>query len=121
MTGLYGGGILLADSEDGLDLSGILELRPDQTYRLIGSMVSTNQRYYGDLAIADQGLFGGVLYITETVHNEIQQIDPNGTHSTWATGFVDIDALSISPDGNFIVVCPITETSITSHFFSCIT
>ncbi|MEL6797674.1 MAG: hypothetical protein AAFO89_12740 [Planctomycetota bacterium] len=44
------------------------------------------------------------MYVTETLSNEIQQVTPDGTHTTWATGFTGIDSLSISPDGESMYV-----------------
>ncbi len=108
VTGLYGSGVLLADSDGNHDnITAIYELRDVLSggiYRLIGSEVPTSQRFYGDLAIAADGDFGGVIYITERHTDEIQQVAPDGTHTTWATGFVDIDSLSITPDGSTMYV-----------------
>lgn len=108
VTGLYGGGILLADSDgNNDDITVIYELRDvlsGGTYRAIGSTVSTTVRSYGDLAIAAGGDFGGVVYVTDRVTDEIQQVAPDGTHTTWATGFDTIDSLSISPDGSEMYV-----------------
>lgn len=101
VTGLYGGGILLADTDDNDQRSAIYELRDVMTggaYRTIAS-VNWNTRRYGDLAIAAAGDFGGVVYITETLSNQIQQVAPDGTHTTWASGFSGLDALAISHDG----------------------
>lgn len=50
------------------------------------------------------GVFGGMIYVTERLTDEIQTVDPNGLHSTWASGFVGIDSLSISPDGDSMYV-----------------
>ena len=83
VTGLYGGGILLADTDDNDQRSAIYELRDVMTggaYRTIAS-VNWNTRRYGDLAIAAAGDFGGVVYITETLSNQIQQVAPDGTHT----------------------------------------
>lgn len=101
VTGLYGGGILLADTDDNDQRSAIYELRDVTTggsYRTI-SNVNWNTRRYGDLAIAAGGDFGGVVYITEQLSNQIQQVAPDGTHTTWASGFTGLDALAISHDG----------------------
>jgi hypothetical protein len=101
VTGLYGGGILIADTDDDDQRSAIYELRDvltGGTYRQI-SNVNWNTRRYGDLAIAAVGDFGGVIYITETLSNQIQQVAPDGTHTTWASGFTGLDALAISDDG----------------------
>ena len=101
VTGLYGGGILIADTDDNDQRSAIYELRnvmTGGTYRTI-SNVHWNTRRYGDLAIAASGDFGGVIYITETLSNQIQQVATDGTHTTWASGFTGLDALAISHDG----------------------
>ncbi|MFI4917712.1 MAG: hypothetical protein ACIAS6_14560, partial [Phycisphaerales bacterium JB060] len=108
VSGAYGGGILLADSDpNNDDITAIYELRVDgglASYRPIGGAVATDQRFYGDLAIAEGGPLGGVIYITDQVTNEIQTVDAGGTHATWATGFTNIDTLSISPDGQSMYV-----------------
>ncbi len=108
LSGLYGGGFLIADTDTNNDaLTAIYELNDVSsggTYRLIGSTVPVGVRRYGDLGIAASGSFGGVIYITERLTDEIQQVAPDGTHTTWATGFVGIDSLSISPDGESMYV-----------------
>ncbi|MEM1186365.1 MAG: hypothetical protein AAGI53_15360 [Planctomycetota bacterium] len=108
--GIYGGAFLLADSDCNSSTS------PDSTlwslsdpltggaYSDIASPVACTLRRYGDLDIVAAGPFGGVIYITEQVSNEIQQVAPDGTHTTWATGFAGIDALSIAPDGESMYV-----------------
>ena len=108
VTGSHGGGMLLADTDFNTDAkSAIYELRnvlAGGTYRAIYGPVSSNIKRYGDLAIADSGDFGGVIYVTETLTDEIQQVAPDGSHTTWATGFTGIDSLSISPDGSSMYV-----------------
>jgi hypothetical protein len=107
-TGFYGGGVLLADSDPNHDdVTAIYELRDvlgGGLYRLITDEVPTSTRFYGDLAIADVGDFGGVIYVTEQITDEIQLVTPDGTHMSWATGFAGIDSLSIAPDGDFMYV-----------------
>ena len=108
VTGLYGGGILLADHDPNTDAkTAIYELRDvlaGGSYRAIFGPVDSDTKQYGDLAIAASGSFGGVIYITETLTEEIQQVATDGTHTSWATGFVGIDSLSISPDGESMYV-----------------
>ena len=106
-TGLYGGGVLLTDSDTDDNVTALYELFDVDAldpYRLIGVTSTTSQRFYGDLDIADSGPFGGVVYVTEQISDQIQQVAPDGTHTTWATGFVGIDSLSISPDGESMYV-----------------
>jgi hypothetical protein len=108
-TGKYGGGILIADTDPNNDnITAIYELEEagllGGVYRVIGSEVPTGTLSYGDLAIAATGDFGGVIYVTETLTDEIQQVAPDGTHTTWATGFNGIDSLSITPDGSTMYV-----------------
>ncbi len=108
VTGLYGGGLLLADSDWNTDeMAAIYELRDvvqGGTYRAIFGPVHSVTPRYGDLAIAATGDFGGVIYVTEMPNDEIQQVTPDGAHTTWATGFTGIDSLSISPDGQSMYV-----------------
>ncbi len=108
LTGAYGGGILLADSEDEYELTTLWELRPDNTYRIIGSAVPWTERFYTDLAVVAAGVHSGVVYVNESVSDSIQQVDPNGVHTPWATGFINIDSLSISPDGQSMYVSDAT-------------
>jgi hypothetical protein len=107
-TGLYGGGVLLADSDQNHDgLTALYELRNvlgGGTYRLIGSTVSTALRFYGDLAISETGAFGRMAYITDQVTDTIQTVDTNGVHTTWASGFSGIDSLCISAGGDYMFV-----------------
>ncbi len=107
-TGLYGGGLLLADDDVNTDgLAAIYELREATSggvYRAIFGPISTTIKQYADLDIAAAGSLGGVIFVTEKITDEIQQVAPDGTHSTWATGFVGIGALSISPDGESMYV-----------------
>ncbi|MBX3323288.1 MAG: hypothetical protein KF757_09890 [Phycisphaeraceae bacterium] len=101
VTGLYGGGVLIADSDDNDQRSAIYEMRnvmTGGTYRQI-SNVHWNTLRYGDLAIVAGGDFGGVIYITDTLSNQIQQVATDGTHTMWASGFTGLDALAISHDG----------------------
>ncbi|UYV12680.1 MAG: hypothetical protein NCW75_15490 [Phycisphaera sp.] len=101
-TGRYGGGVLLADTEDNDLVSAIYELRDlagGGDYRAIFGPVPWNEKRYGDLDMAAAGVFGGIIYVTETLTDEIQTVDELGTHTTWATEFTNIDALSISDDG----------------------
>lgn len=107
VTGLYGGGLILADSDDNDNFTAIYSLTDIEnggTYNLLTQPVGLGQRLYGDLDIAEAGSFGGVIYITEQVNDEIQQVAPNGTHTTWATDFVGLDSLSIGPDGESMYV-----------------
>ncbi|MDX2147037.1 MAG: hypothetical protein SFZ23_05895 [Planctomycetota bacterium] len=107
LTGLYGGGVLIADTDDTDQLSAIYELvsiEAGGTYRAIYGPVSWSTKRYGDLDIAVAGDFGGVIYVTETLTDQIQRVTPDGIHTTWATGFNGIDSLSISPDGNSMYV-----------------
>ena len=105
VSGNYGGGILLADTDTNTNSrSAIYELRDvtsSPSYREI-SIVSSNTRRYGDLAIARSGAFGGLIYVSETLTDTIQQVAPNGTHVEWASGFSGIDAIAISDDGQFL-------------------
>ena len=107
VTGSYGGGILIAESSLMFEQrSAIYELRDATaggTYRPI-SDVPVSTRRYRDLDIAAAGSFGGVAYVTEVLTDEVQQVAPDGSHSTWATGFVGIGSLSISPDGESMYV-----------------
>jgi hypothetical protein len=106
-TGRYGGGLLLADTDDSDLVSavyGLTNVEDGGVYREISSPVPWTGRRYGDLDIVEGGVFGGVAYVTETITNEIQTVEPNGVHTTWATGFVGIDSLAISPDGNSMYV-----------------
>jgi len=108
VTGLYGGGILLADFDPNTDAkTAIYELRDvlaGGSYRAIYGPVNANTKQYGDLAIAATGDFGGMIYVSEILTDEIQTVATDGTHTTWATGFVNIDSLSISPDGTTMYV-----------------
>ncbi|MEQ9096547.1 MAG: hypothetical protein RIE32_09815 [Phycisphaerales bacterium] len=111
LSGRYGGGVLLADTDNTDSRTAIYELRDVDgggSYRAIYGPVSWSLRRYGDLALATDGLLagpsGGLLYVTETLTDEVQTVEPDGTHTTWATGFTDIDALSISPDGQSMYV-----------------
>jgi len=107
VSGAYGGGLLLADTDDSDLRSAIYELDDvgaGGSYRAIFGPVPWSQRRYGDLDIVDVGSFGSVVYVTETLVDEIQQVAPDGTHTTWATGFAGIDSLSISPDGESMYV-----------------
>ncbi len=107
-AGVYGGEMIFADSDcndSGLSavwsVSGILS---GGTYTAVSGVVPCSQRLYGDLDFEQSGPFGGIAFVTEQVSEEIQQVAPDGTHTTWATGFVEIDALSISPDGESMYV-----------------
>lgn len=107
LTGLYGGGVLLADSDLNTDhITALYELRHPDTggYRLIGEEVSTDERFYNDLAVSPGGDLGSTVYVTETLTGEVQQVDPDGNHTSWATGFVGVCSLSIAPDGNSMYV-----------------
>lgn len=101
-SGAYGGGVLIADTDDNHDLvSCIYELRDvvqGGAYRTI-SQVSVAEHQYGDLGIAGAGPLGGVVYVTDTLADEIQQVSPAGVHTTWASGFSGVDSLAISGDG----------------------
>ncbi|MBZ0172262.1 MAG: copper resistance protein CopC, partial [Phycisphaerales bacterium] len=99
---------LVADSDcNGTGLSTVWSLSNilgGGDYNAVGVGVSCATRLYGDLDFEPAGSFGGIAYVTEKVTDEIQQVAPDGTHTTWATGFVGIDSLSISPDGESMYV-----------------
>lgn len=107
-TGLYGGSVLFADSDCNNDnRSAIYELTDIDSggsYRRITDLVTCQERYYGGIDIVSGGVFGGALYVLERVADEIQLVDPTGTHTTWASGIVDPAFISISPDGNSLYV-----------------
>jgi len=107
-TGLYGGGILIADTDVNDDrLSAIYELREvlsGGTFRAITEVVGTSVRQYSDMAIEDEGTFGGVIYVGEQLTSTIQTVDPTGLHQVWATGFQGSPRLAIAPDGQSMYV-----------------
>jgi hypothetical protein len=107
VTGLYGGGLLLADTDNNDQVSAIYELRDTTTgatYRAIYGPENWSIRRYGDLAIAASGPLGGRIFVTETLSGEVQEVNEHGVHSTWATGFAGVDSLSISPNGESMYV-----------------
>ncbi|MFI4917711.1 MAG: hypothetical protein ACIAS6_14555 [Phycisphaerales bacterium JB060] len=106
-SGRYGGGILLADSNDADRFTALWELRDVDgggVYRRIGSSTTWSVRRYGDLDLAAGGPLGETAYVTNLTTDVVEAVDPDGTHTTWATGFTGIDALSISPDGESMYV-----------------
>lgn len=108
VSGLYGGGLLLADSDCNTDnWSGVYELNNvagGGTYRLIGDLRRCADRNLNDIDVADQGIFGNQVFVTEGVSDQVQAIDPDGTYRAWATGFANVRALSIAPDGESMYV-----------------
>lgn len=109
VTGLYGGSLILADSDcnELVPRSAIWSLSNVATggvYSAIANPVPCSQRVYGDLDIAMSGRFGQIVYVTDTLSNQVQRVLPDGTHITWATGFTGIGSLSISPDGESMYI-----------------
>lgn len=111
VTGLYGGGVLLADCDINTDdWSGVYHLSSPETggtYMLLGNLLRTSQRCLTDLDITDQGTFGNILYVTEARSNEVKTIDPSGTYETWAGGFNGPSSLSLARDGESMYVADI--------------
>jgi len=106
-TGIYGGGILLADSDDNDRISVIYELTEIEnggSYRAIGEPVSYGMRRYADIDIADSGELGGFAYVAERISDEIQRVLPDGSHVTWASKFSGIESLAVSSDGERMYV-----------------
>ncbi len=103
LSGSYGGGLLLADRDCNNDnLSGMYELNGvtvGGTYRLIGDLQPCSIRNLNDVDMTGAGVFGDQAYVVDSVTGQVQAFDPDGTYRAWATGFIEIEALSISPDG----------------------
>ena len=62
------------------------------------------EREYKDMTFSTGGTFGEMLYITDNVSESIMSVDPNGIHATLASGFSEIESITISEDGNHMFV-----------------
>lgn len=103
-TGIYGHHLMLADSDDDDNKSGIYALMPDLTWTELTTIVPLNVRFYRDMDISTGGAFGQMIYVAEEVSQQIQTVDPDGLHTTFATGFDEIGSVAVSEDGNALYV-----------------
>ena len=104
-TGVYGNRLYLADSDpNNDDVAAIYALLPDLTWHELSTPVTTDVRFYGDLAISTGGALAQQMYVTDKVSDTIMTVSTVGTHAGWASGFTAIASLSAAADGNAMYV-----------------
>jgi hypothetical protein len=112
-TGVYWSRLTIADSDPNNDnLCAIYQLLtdPQLSWEPLTDEVPTQQRFYRDMTIAIGGAFGQTLYAIESVSDTIVQVDANGSHETFASGFdfsdgdFDPASITVSDDGNNLYV-----------------
>jgi tetratricopeptide (TPR) repeat protein len=111
-TGRYGSYLTMADSDTAVDyVAAVYQLRPDLTWIELTAPVSTDKRFYSDLAFSVGGSFGEKLYVAECVQGEIIRVLPNGEDEPFASGFEfrtsegwNIGSITVSDDGEHMYV-----------------
>jgi len=100
-TGVYGSRLILADSDPNNDnITVVLQLLPDLTWVNLSTPVTTQERFYGDMAISPGGAFGQVLYVTDKVTDTVMTVDPGGVHTVFASGFTGISSITLDATGD---------------------
>ncbi len=109
-TGVYNSYLTVADSDVFHDeVSAIYQLDPNLADpNLIWSAVadtnSLDVRYYRDMCIGKGGSFGDLLYVTESVSETVMIVEPDGQHGVFASGFLAVQSITISEDGDYMYV-----------------
>jgi hypothetical protein len=97
--------LLIADSDPNNDnKTGIYALLPDLNWVAVTPIVSTQQRFYRDMAISPGGSFGQLIYVTERITNSVMTVDSSGAHSVFASGFSEIESVTIGEEGSSLFV-----------------
>ncbi|MEM9066009.1 MAG: hypothetical protein AAGB51_11015 [Planctomycetota bacterium] len=102
VTGLYGSGLLFTDFDNNDALTGIYTLTDIDSGGTYGNLVGPipwTQKGYNGLDLVAAGALGGRVFATDFIADVIEEIDPNGTVSVWASGFQGLGQISLAPDG----------------------
>jgi tetratricopeptide (TPR) repeat protein len=111
-TGKYGWYLTMADSSGTIDhVAAVYQLRPDLTWVELTVPVSTDERFFCDLAFSPGGSFGETLYVADCVRGEIVRVHPNSEDELFALGFNfrtsegwNIGSITVSDDGEDMYV-----------------
>lgn len=87
-TGAFGSNLLLADTDANNDhFCLVYRLSPGLVWTAVNANVHTNTRYYRDMALSPGGLLGAFAYLSEARADTIERLAPDGTSTTFASGF----------------------------------
>ncbi|MBU0617046.1 MAG: hypothetical protein KKI02_04965 [Planctomycetes bacterium] len=104
-TSLYGSYLTMADCENWDALSAIYQLDPNHDWLELIEPVSWSESCYRDVAFSPGNSLGAALYVADAIDETISEVvDPNGTLTTFATGFYEIESLSVDDDGRQMFV-----------------
>ncbi|MBW8035630.1 MAG: hypothetical protein FVQ79_08370 [Planctomycetes bacterium] len=110
-TGNYNARLTIADSEWDEDLkSAIYQLEPnlpgtDFIWSTIAGPNMADSIYFHDMCYdAGNGYFGGALYVTESWSESVMIVETNGTYTEFASGFNDIQSITIDESGEYMYV-----------------
>jgi len=104
-TGNYSFHLTIADSDEYHDnISVIYQLDPNLVWANLTTPVSLSTRYYHDMCFSSGGSFGQQLYVTDRVTNTVMGVEPNGTHTVFASGFNNVESVTVSEDGEHMFV-----------------
>jgi hypothetical protein len=104
-TGLYGYRLTMADSDDDDKMSVIYQLLSNHTsWRVVSGPNDLSERFYLDMCFSNGGVFGKTLYVTDRVSESVITVDPNGQQQIFASGFTNIESVTVSEDGNDMFV-----------------
>ena len=104
-TGLYGNYLTMVDSDTNNDNWAVIyQLLPDLTWKELAPKVRPSVRVYRDMCFSESGIFGEMLYITDTVSNSVMTVAPDGTHETFVSGFNSVESVTVDDSGEFMYV-----------------
>jgi len=109
-TGNYNEYLTIADGDDTHDdVSAIYQLEPnvpgpDFVWSTFVEPNNVDTIFYQDMCFSTGGSFGESLYVTDSVSETVMIVEPNGVHTVFASGFIDIQSVTISEDGECMYV-----------------
>ncbi len=104
-TQRYGGLLTIADHDENDDhVSVIYQLTPELEWIELTEPAHTNDREYRDISFSAKGSFGDTLYAADQKEDVIYTIQPDGSHQVFASGFSNIESISVSADGEDMYV-----------------
>lgn len=104
-TGRYGNLLTIADADYNNDFKGgIYFLHPDQSWSNLTPAYNWDVKNFLALEYSKAGSFGQKLYACESISNSLLTIEPDGTETTFASGFYHNFSITISDDGEFLYI-----------------
>lgn len=104
-TGRYNNYLTMADSDTNTDNWAVIyQLKPDLSWTELTSKVRTSVINYRDICFSNGGSFNEMLYATDRVSQAVWAVDPNGVHNSFASGFNEIESITVDETGEFMYI-----------------